>query len=116
MHCLRCFTESNMKLAILFEVGGHLAEYIIFGLITPIEVAYNTTLLGVQILQIFQRFELLDWILQLFLDKLQERLGRSLAPILPLAQLSIAHDLQCGIFANMETGSNGRLTITIHFA
>ncbi len=53
-------------------------------------------------------------ILDLLLDKLEESLGRPLAPVLLLAQLAVLHVLQRGILGDVEARAQAGMRVTVH--
>ena len=55
-----------------------------------------------QLHQILQIIKLINWAFNLFLYKIQESLGRALAPVLLLACLTAAYILDGWILSDME--------------
>lgn len=98
-----------MEHAVVFQNGGEFGKIGVFGGIFRFKVADNVPLLVVQltVLNIRELREFFDWIDQLFPDKVDKGLGRSLSPVFLFEQLAVSNSFQCWILGYMESGANG---------
>lgn len=116
MHLRDNVAETNMKFTIIFQIGGHTTEYIVFDHITTIKVANDDPFARVQLFQVSQMGKLNDRILQLIAHEFNESVLRPLATIFTLLHLTVLNYLQRWIFCNLETFCNRFLFITVDFA